>query len=275
MNVIGIHRAHRPIPVSSFRCHNKHHSKGTHHVKDGSHVTQANIRIDPKVLIFVENQYSLLGRQLIEVLEAARIKYKVEISGKNLPVLTNLEKGKFAVVVFENFDRYLYMNKWNRELLDKYCSEYSAGVIGFMPQHSETQSAEESHISHYPFATFFKRKMRKYSLNPDSEVLRIAKAGEIIENLPSKFSVFDHHPSFETVAEAEFELSQFDAVGTESKQNPANISFTVKRPIVVHVSPYHNVCRCSPTLVMCRTLENTMACVVSFLALLSKFGFTK
>lgn len=65
-------------------------------------------------------------------------RFKMEIAGKSLPLLTNLDKGKFAVIVFENFEKYLHMNKWNRELLDKYCREYNVGIIGFMKAQEET-----------------------------------------------------------------------------------------------------------------------------------------
>lgn len=57
-----------------------------------------------------------------------RSRYKVEVVGKSLPILTNVDKGKYGVIVFENIDRYLTMDKWNRELLDKYCRQYK--VIG-------------------------------------------------------------------------------------------------------------------------------------------------
>lgn len=30
------------------------------------------------------------------------------------------------------------MDKWNRELLDKYCREYSVGIIGFAPPGEES-----------------------------------------------------------------------------------------------------------------------------------------
>lgn len=30
------------------------------------------------------------------------------------------------------------MDKWNRELLDKYCREYSVGIVGFIPHSEET-----------------------------------------------------------------------------------------------------------------------------------------
>jgi len=62
----------------------------------------------------------------------------VEVSGKSLPVLTNLDKGKYGVIVFENLNKYLQMDKWNRELLDKYCREYTVGIVGFNPPSEET-----------------------------------------------------------------------------------------------------------------------------------------
>jgi hypothetical protein len=60
---------------------------------------------------------------LISVLEITS-RYKLEVVGKSLPILTNVDKGKYGVIVFENMDRYLTMDKWNRELLDKYCRQY-------------------------------------------------------------------------------------------------------------------------------------------------------
>lgn len=57
----------------------------------------------------------------------------MEVAGKSLPALTNSDKGRYSVVVFENYHRYLNMDKWNRELLDKYCREYGVGVLGFFP----------------------------------------------------------------------------------------------------------------------------------------------
>lgn len=63
----------------------------------------------------------------------------MEVFGKSLPVLTNLSKGKYGTVVFENFERYLQIDQWNRELLDKYLRDYNVGIVGFMPTHEETQ----------------------------------------------------------------------------------------------------------------------------------------
>lgn len=60
------------------------------------------------------------------------------MSGKSLPIMTNGEKGRFGAIVFENYTKYLYMDKWNKELLDKYCREYNVGIAGFMPSRDET-----------------------------------------------------------------------------------------------------------------------------------------
>lgn len=65
-------------------------------------------------------------------------RYKVEVAGKSLPVLTNLDKGRYGVLIFENLNKYLQMDKWNRELLDKYCREYSVGIVGFTPPGEES-----------------------------------------------------------------------------------------------------------------------------------------
>jgi heparan sulfate N-deacetylase/N-sulfotransferase NDST2 len=61
----------------------------------------------------------------------------VETIGNNLPTLTHGEKGKFAVIVFENFATYLTMDSWNRQLLDKYCKNFNVGIIGFMQPKGE------------------------------------------------------------------------------------------------------------------------------------------
>lgn len=62
----------------------------------------------------------------------------MEVAGKSLPVLTTLDKGRYGVIVFESLSKYANMDKWNRELLDKYCREYSVGVVGFATPGEET-----------------------------------------------------------------------------------------------------------------------------------------
>lgn len=65
-------------------------------------------------------------------------RYKVEVSGKSLPVLRNGEKGRFSTILFENYTKYLSLDEWNRNILDKYCAEFDIGIVGFMPSRDET-----------------------------------------------------------------------------------------------------------------------------------------
>lgn len=131
--IFRFHRSTRPTPIVKCNVGN-----GPRFPQNHEHKMEGRLRSDPKVLLFVETMYSKLGKDIAELLVYTRIKYKEEVAGKSLPVLTSLDKGKYGVIVFENFNKYLQMDKWNRELLDKYCKEYNVGVIGFITQKEET-----------------------------------------------------------------------------------------------------------------------------------------
>lgn len=140
------------------------------------HRSEARLRIDPKVLVFVETLYSRLGREISELLVYNRIKYKVEVAGKSLPVLTNLDKGRYGVLVFENLNKYLQMDKWNRELLDKYCREYSVGIVGFAPPGEE--SLVGAQLKGFPLFIHTNLRLKDAQLNAASPILRLTRAGE-------------------------------------------------------------------------------------------------
>ena len=61
--------------------------------------------------------------------------FKASVAGKNLPDLIKLTKGtgKYGVIFFEDYRSYLEMDKWNRELLDKYCRTFRVGIVAFVP----------------------------------------------------------------------------------------------------------------------------------------------
>lgn len=90
-------------------------------------------RTDPLVLVFVESLYSQLGQEIVAILESSRFKYRTEIApGKgDMPTLTDKDRGRFALIIYENILKYVNLDAWNRELLDKYCVEYGVGIIGF------------------------------------------------------------------------------------------------------------------------------------------------
>lgn len=140
------------------------------------HRSDARLRIDAKVLVIVESAYSRLGRDIAELLVANRIRYKVEVAGKSLPVLTTLDKGRYGVIVFESLSKYANMDKWNRELLDKYCREYSVGVVGFATPSEETLVGAQ--LKGFPLFMHTNLRLKDATLNAASPVLRLARAGE-------------------------------------------------------------------------------------------------
>lgn len=127
----------------------------------------------------------------------------MEISGKSLPLLTNLDKGKFAVIVFENLEKYVNMNKWNRELLDKYCREYRVGVIGFYPPREERSVGLQ--LKGLPLLIDANVALSDYHLNGASPILRLTRAGEVaVGPLPGHdWNVFrSNHSSYQPLGEA-------------------------------------------------------------------------
>ncbi|KAB0395750.1 hypothetical protein E2I00_002417 [Balaenoptera physalus] len=48
-----------------------------------------------------------------------------------MPTLTDKGRGRFALIIYENILKYVNLDAWNRELLDKYCVAYGVGIIGF------------------------------------------------------------------------------------------------------------------------------------------------
>uniref|UniRef100_W8B640 [heparan sulfate]-glucosamine N-sulfotransferase n=1 Tax=Ceratitis capitata TaxID=7213 RepID=W8B640_CERCA len=193
-----IQRDTRPSPLINCRMISGKHTRESSRAPD--HRSEARLRIDPKVLVFVETTYSGLGRDIAELLVYNRIKYKVEVAGKSLPVLTNLDKGRYGVIVFENLDKYLNMDKWNRELLDKYCREYSVGIVGFVSPSEETLVAAQ--LRGLPLYIHTNLRLRDASLNPASPVLRLTRAGETAWGaLPGDdWAVFQHnHTTYEPV----------------------------------------------------------------------------
>lgn len=119
----------------------------------------------------------------------------MEVAGKNLPVLTNSDKGRYAVIVFENLDKYLHMDNWNRELIDKYCREYSVGIIGFVVSSEETLVGAQ--LRNLPLYVHTNLRLRDASLNPASPILRLTRAGDTAWGpLPgSDWAVFQHNHS--------------------------------------------------------------------------------
>ncbi|XP_074649508.1 bifunctional heparan sulfate N-deacetylase/N-sulfotransferase-like [Tubulanus polymorphus] len=163
----------------------------------------SNLRIDNKVMVFVETQYSRLGQEIVALLEANRVKFKVAIAGRGLPYLIHKDKGKYGVIVFENIHTYSTMESWNRQLLDKYCREYDVGMIAFYVAKEDSPDSER--IGDFPLTVSTNLALRDFELNARSDVLRILRAGEIAYgDLPDdNWSTFStNHTTYEPIAYA-------------------------------------------------------------------------
>ncbi|XP_025083666.1 bifunctional heparan sulfate N-deacetylase/N-sulfotransferase-like isoform X2 [Pomacea canaliculata] len=159
------------------------------------HRSKERHRLGRRALIIVETQYSKPGTKIRNLLDAWRIDSKVEAVANSLPSLTHGEKGKFAVVFFENFSTYLNMDSWNRQLLDKYCQSFSVGIVGFVQAKDEESTLEN--IEGFPLTVEYNVQLVDYRLNIYSDVWRVTKPGEIFEGgLPGDtWSVFHFNDS--------------------------------------------------------------------------------
>ncbi|XP_026555422.1 bifunctional heparan sulfate N-deacetylase/N-sulfotransferase 3 isoform X2 [Pseudonaja textilis] len=137
------------------------------------------LRTDPVVLVFVESQYSVLGQDIVMILESSRFQYHIEIaSGKgDLPVLIDKNKGKYVLIIYENISKYMNMDSWNRGLLDKYCGEFSVGVIGF--QKSNDNTLQTFKLKGFHFQIHGNVGIKDCCINPHSPLLHVTKPSKL------------------------------------------------------------------------------------------------
>uniref|UniRef100_A0A0K0D1D7 [heparan sulfate]-glucosamine N-sulfotransferase n=1 Tax=Angiostrongylus cantonensis TaxID=6313 RepID=A0A0K0D1D7_ANGCA len=86
-----------------------------------------------RALILLESTSSRHGRLLQQILSSSRYPFRTETFTKNFPSLTATTlRGRYAVIIIENYYKYLNMAKWSRQLLDKYCVDYKVPLISFL-----------------------------------------------------------------------------------------------------------------------------------------------
>ncbi|XP_030650329.1 bifunctional heparan sulfate N-deacetylase/N-sulfotransferase 1 isoform X2 [Chanos chanos] len=159
-------------------------------------------RTDPVVLVFVESQYSQLGQEIVAILESARFRYRTEISpGKgDMPTLTDRDRGRFILIIYENILKYVNMDAWNRELLDKYCVEYGVGIIGFFK--ANENSLLSAQLKGFPLFLHSNLGLKDCTVNPKSPLLHITQAQQVVTGpLPGDdWTVFQsNHTTYEPV----------------------------------------------------------------------------
>jgi len=191
-------------PMPSTTCDQLHNRQLTNKSPNDHFNATCNQRISKKVLIIIESPYSRNAKNIAYAMESARFQYKVVSDSRTLPTLTHMNKGRFGVIIFETMNIYLTLDQWSRQLIDKYCREYGVGMIFFMKGPSEDELQMEK-IGDFGFTVQYNMGLKEYKLNPNSQVWRITKPGEIVgETFQEEgWAVFHtNHSTFEPLAYA-------------------------------------------------------------------------
>ncbi|NXW33401.1 bifunctional heparan sulfate N-deacetylase/N-sulfotransferase 4 [Chroicocephalus ridibundus] len=168
-------------------------------------------KTDPTVLLFVESQYSQLGQDIIAILESSRFQYHMVIAPAkgDIPPLTDNGRGKYTIVIYENILKYVSMDSWNRELLEKYCVEYSVSIIGF--HKANENSVPSTKLKGLPLHLYNNVALKDCVVNAQSPLLRITKAPRVEKGpLPGEdWSVFQfNHSTYQPVLLTELQTSR-------------------------------------------------------------------
>ncbi|XP_069090262.1 bifunctional heparan sulfate N-deacetylase/N-sulfotransferase 4 [Pleurodeles waltl] len=163
-------------------------------------------KIDPIVLLFVENQYSQLGQDIIAILESSKFQYHMVIGpGKgDMPPLAENGRGKYTLIIFENGLKYVNIDSWNRDLLEKYCVEYSVNIISF--HKANENSLPNIKLNGFPLYIHNNVALRDCFVNPQSSLLHITKAPKFVKGpMPGEdWTVFQfNHSTYQPVLLAE------------------------------------------------------------------------
>ncbi|KAK6482162.1 bifunctional heparan sulfate N-deacetylase/N-sulfotransferase 2-like [Huso huso] len=183
-------------------------------------------RTDPMVLVFVESQYSQLGQEIVAMLESSRFKYRTEIApGKgDMPMLTERGRGRYALVIYENVLKYVNLDAWNRELLDKYCADFGVGMIGFFK--ANENSLLSAQLKGFPLFLHSNLGLRDYRINPAAPLLYVTRANEVEQGpLPGDdWTVFQsNHSTYEPVLLASTKSSEALAQLSEHQAQHATV----------------------------------------------------
>ncbi|EOA97674.1 Bifunctional heparan sulfate N-deacetylase/N-sulfotransferase 4, partial [Anas platyrhynchos] len=168
-------------------------------------------KTDPTVLLFVESQYSQLGQDIIAILESSRFQYHMVIAPAkgDIPPLTDNGRGKYTIVIYENILKYVSMDSWNRELLEKYCVEYSVSIIGF--HKANENSSPSTKLKGLPLHLYNNIALKDCVVNPQSPLLRITKTPRVEKGpLPGEdWTVFQfNHSTYQPVLLTELQTSR-------------------------------------------------------------------
>ncbi|XP_015417650.1 PREDICTED: bifunctional heparan sulfate N-deacetylase/N-sulfotransferase 2 isoform X2 [Myotis davidii] len=169
------------------------------------------VRTEPVVLVFVESAYSQLGQEIVAILESSRFRYSTELApGRgDMPTLTDHSRGRFVLVIYENLLKYVNLDAWSRERLDRYCVEYGVGIIGFFRAHEH--SLVSAQLKGFPLFLYSNLGLRDYQVNPSAPLLHLTRPSRLEPGpLPGDdWTVFQsNHSTYEPVLLASLQSAE-------------------------------------------------------------------
>lgn len=169
------------------------------------------VRTEPVVLVFVESAYSQLGQEIVAILESSRFRYSTELApGRgDMPTLTDHNRGRFVLVIYENLLKYVNLDAWSRERLDRYCVEYGVGIIGFFRAHEH--SLVSAQLKGFPLFLYSNLGLRDYQVNPSAPLLHLTRPSRLEPGpLPGDdWTIFQsNHSTYEPVLLASLQSAE-------------------------------------------------------------------
>ncbi|KAF1758713.1 hypothetical protein GCK72_015173 [Caenorhabditis remanei] len=133
------------------------------------------------------------------MLNSQKFAFKAEAVSKNLPVLTTSRKGRYSLIIIENYYKYLNMARWNRQLLDKYCKEYRVPMFSFIASKPNDQ-LKRIKIKGSSLWMWQNQRIQRLTVSP-SPIHKISKIGSF-RNLSSEESdwiLFETSENFDSI----------------------------------------------------------------------------
>uniref|UniRef100_H2YCB2 Uncharacterized protein n=1 Tax=Ciona savignyi TaxID=51511 RepID=H2YCB2_CIOSA len=156
-----------------------------------------------------------LGRGIIVTLEAVRFKFQVQVGEiRSLPGLIDNNKGRYAVVIFEDLYMYLNLQGQNRANLDQYCRDFNVGIVFLLhyrkkPEDNPMAINEASYVGSFPLRFMSSVRLKDYEINATSPLLRITRPGSVVMPSPNDWTIFlPYHHTYTAIKTPETEENQ-------------------------------------------------------------------
>ena len=218
-------------------------SPGSRKIQDLGY--NATRKLEKRILVAIRQTSVTFRSEIAHVLEANRLSHQfvyLEVGDKTFfPDLTHDGIGRFSVVIFESIKFYVSLGKANRQLIDQYCRQFSIGIVLM------TEQENYGSINAHTFDELLLgiktglSDLQNVALNPSACLLRLTRAGGIIEKPPKvKWNTFfPNHSTYEAVEIAMEEVATTSLRANKQSQASdkfENVVFEEKVTSTKHVT---------------------------------------